>query len=116
MHDNDKDYVNWEDRYWSFVIEHTACDGTPVIKDEPEEETDEDYLIVALSADCPGCGLSWSETVEAEALVFVDLADLRLAVTNKKEWQRRAFERMWKLEEKVKRILPPSKPDRPNSH
>lgn len=100
------DEKNWDYRYWSFVRKHTECDGTPAIKDEPEEEPADDFSFVILSAQCPGCGQAWNETVEAEALAHVDLADLRLAVTDPVAHQQRAVERTLRLEEEVKRILP----------
>ena len=106
--DDDKDGPNWEDDYWSFVREHAECKGNPIIN-----ETKDDDLLVTLTARCPGCGQAWSETVEAEDPAYVDLDDLRLAVTDPTAWQRRAVERMWKREETLKRTLP-SKPDRSN--
>ena len=113
MHEEDEVAARWEDRYWTFVAEHTRCDGAPVIKDELLEETEEGFSVFALSARCPGCGRTWSETVEAEALAYVDLDGLRLAVTDPREWERRAVERLWKGEEALKPYLP-SKSDRPH--
>ena len=113
MHEEDEVAATWEDRYWTFVAEHTRCDGAPVIKDELVEETEEGFSFIALSARCPGCGRTWSETVEAEALAYVDLDGLRLAVTDPREWERRAVERLWKGEEALKPYLP-SKSDSPH--